>query len=86
MIDSSAALWRETEFRKSSFSGGANGSCVELAWRKSSFSGANGGACVEIARGETAFGIRDSKCADGPVLMMGEAQGRSFLAAVKRHR
>lgn len=68
MIQDSSALWREAEFRKSSFSG------------------ANGGECVEIARAETVFGIRDSKFADGPVLMMNEAQGRSFLAAVKRHR
>jgi hypothetical protein len=58
----------------------------EAEFRKSSFSGANGGNCVEIARAETLFGIRDSKCADGPVLMLGEAPGRSFLAAVKRHR
>jgi hypothetical protein len=86
MIQDSSALWREVEFRKSSFSGANGGNCVELAWRKSTFSGANGGACVEIARAETVFGIRDSKYADGPVLMLGETQGRSFLAAVKRHR
>lgn len=86
MIDDASALWRDAEFRKSSFSGANGGACVELAWRKASFSGANGGDCVEIARGKALFGIRDSKCADGPVLMLGETQGRSFLAAVKRHR
>ena len=86
MIQHSPANWQDAEFRKSSFSGANGGECVELAWRKSSFSGSNGGECVEIARGETVFGIRDSKCADGPVLMMGETQGRSFLAAVKRPR
>lgn len=68
MIHDASALWRDAEFRKSSFSG------------------ANGGECVEVARTETLFGIRDSKCADGPVLMMSETQGRSFLAAVKRPR
>jgi len=86
MIQDSSALWRDAEFRKSSFSGSNGGACVELAWRKASFSGSNGGDCVEIARAESLFGIRDSKCADGPVLMLGEAPGRSFLAAVKRPR
>lgn len=31
MMNSSAADWWGTEFRKSSFSGGQNGSCVEVA-------------------------------------------------------
>lgn len=84
MGDNSSALWRGAEFRKSSFSGGANSSCVELAWRKASFSGANGGDCVEVARGEALLGIRDSKNLAGPVLMLAEAQGCAFLAAVKR--
>ena len=85
MIDDASALWRDAEFRKSSFSGSNGGNCVELAWRKASFSGANGGACVEIAHAETMFGIRDSKCSGGPVLTMGETQGRAFLAAVKKN-
>lgn len=55
-----------------------------VEFRKSSFSGANGGECVEVARGEALFGIRDSKNVTGPVLMLGESQGRAFLAAVKR--
>ncbi len=85
MIDDASALWRDAEFRKSSFSGSNGGACVELAWRKASFSGANGGDCVEIAHAETMFGVRDSKCTDGPVLMMGETQGRAFLAAVRKN-
>lgn len=84
MIDSSLDLWREAEFRKSTFSGGANSSCVELAWRKASFSGANAGNCVEVARAEAVFGLRDSKNVGGPVLMLGEFSGRAFLAAVKQ--
>ena len=56
----------------------------EVEFRKSSFSGANGGECVEVARGEALFGIRDSKNGVGPVLMLGESQGRAFLAAVKQ--
>jgi hypothetical protein len=84
MINNSAAGWLGAEFRKSSFSGGENNSCVELAWRKSSFSGGQNGSCVEVARAEAVFGIRDSKNVSGPVLTLGEAQGRAFLAAVTR--
>jgi hypothetical protein len=84
MIDNSSISWQKREFRKSSFSGGANSSCVELAWRKSSFSGGQNNSCVEVARGEALFGIRDSKNVAGPVLMLAEVQGRAFLAAVKR--
>ncbi|MGI8334594.1 DUF397 domain-containing protein [Actinomadura scrupuli] len=38
-------------WRKSSHSGGNEGSCVEVAavWRKSSHSGADEGECVEVA-------------------------------------
>lgn len=42
-------------WRKSSYSSGNGGACVEVTalngatWRKSSYSGANGGACVEVA-------------------------------------
>ncbi|MGH3761015.1 DUF397 domain-containing protein [Actinophytocola sp.] len=86
MIIDTPAFWREAEFRKSSFSGGNGGDCVEMAWRKSSFSGSNGGNCVELARSETVFGIRDSKNTDGPVLTLSEALGRAFLATVKRSR
>lgn len=86
MINNSPAFWREAEFRKSSFSGSNGGACVELAWRKSSFSGGANGECVEIGRADTLFGIRDSKNTDGPVLTLTGAQGRAFLAAVKRGR
>lgn len=83
MIHNSAANWSGAEFRKSSFSGGANNSCVELGWRKSSFSGGASGSCVEVARAARVFGVRDSKNVSGPVLMLGESQGLAFLAAVK---
>ena len=40
-----------TAWRKSSYSGGNGGQCVEAAalWRKSSRSSSNGGQCVEAA-------------------------------------
>ena len=45
-VDLSRAAWR-----KSSYSGGNGGQCVEAAtvWRKSSYSASNGGQCVEAA-------------------------------------
>jgi Domain of unknown function (DUF397) len=84
MIEDTAIAWEDAEFRKSSFSGGANGSCVELAWRKSSASGGENGSCVEVARTDALFGVRDSKNVPGPVLMFSEAHGKAFVAAVKR--
>lgn len=58
-----------------------NGS-LDLKFRKSSFTGANN--CVEVARAGALFGFRDSKNVGGPVLMLGEAAGRAFLAEVKQ--
>ncbi|BDH15666.1 DUF397 domain-containing protein [Streptomyces hygroscopicus] len=44
--DLSAAIWR-----KSSYSGGEGGNCLEVAtWHKSSHSGGDGGDCLEVAR------------------------------------
>ncbi|MFI1307043.1 DUF397 domain-containing protein [Streptomyces sioyaensis] len=43
--DLSAATWR-----KSSYSGGEGGNCLEIAtWHKSSYSGGSGGNCLEVA-------------------------------------
>ncbi|MEU8889093.1 DUF397 domain-containing protein [Streptomyces sp. NPDC048442] len=51
---------------KSSYSGGAGGDCLEVAydWRKSSYSGGAGGECVEVAAHPTTIHVRDSKLAD----------------------
>jgi hypothetical protein len=78
--------WQDAEFRKSSFSGGDNGSCVELAWRKSTFSGGQNSSCVEIARADLLFGVRDSKNVDGPVLALTATQGQSLLATARDDR
>ena len=44
-MDMTGAGWR-----KSSYSSGNGGQCVEVAtWRKSSYSSGNGGQCVEVA-------------------------------------
>lgn len=85
MNEDTRNLWRDAEFRKSSHSGGQNGSCVELAWRKSSRSGQNG-SCVELARTDALFGVRDSKHATGPVLTLSAERAHGFLAAVRHDR
>jgi uncharacterized protein DUF397 len=84
MVGDALDPWREVEFRKSSLSGGANSSCVEVAWRTPSLGDGEDNGRVEVARGETLFGIRDSKNVAGPVLNLGTAGRLAFLAAVTR--
>jgi hypothetical protein len=50
-------------WRTSSYTGNANGNCVEvaLAWRKSSHSGNSDGNCVEVAVAPSAVFVRDTK-------------------------
>jgi Domain of unknown function (DUF397) len=60
----SGAVWR-----KSSYSGGDEGECVEVAavWRKSSHSGANEDACVEVTsvwRKSTHSGGDEGSCVE----------------------
>ncbi|HEX6469266.1 MAG TPA: DUF397 domain-containing protein [Streptosporangiaceae bacterium] len=73
-------------WRKSSYSGGNEGSCVEVAgvWRKSSHSGGNEGECVEVAAiPERLVAARDSKNPAGPVLCYGQREWSTFCAAIK---
>jgi hypothetical protein len=70
-------LW--TNWRKSSFSGGSTGDCVEVAWRKSSFSGGGDDECVEVAITVEAVAIRDSKNPDGPHLEFPHPHWHQFL-------
>lgn len=51
-----------------------------LSWRKSSYSGQGGGQCVEVAdTGTGSTAVRDSKNADGPVLLFSAKQWAAFL-------
>jgi hypothetical protein len=50
-------------------------------WRTSSRCGPNGGNCVEVNVGTGVVGVRDTKPADSPVLVIAGAGWRSFLAA-----
>ncbi|MFJ1603887.1 DUF397 domain-containing protein [Streptomyces sp. NPDC088253] len=84
--DLSNAHWR-----KSSYSNGEGGSCIEVAydfpgaarWRKSTYSDDNGGDCLEVADGVPGvIPVRDSKVTDGPVLLIGSLAWTAFLRTV----
>ncbi|MFD7321220.1 DUF397 domain-containing protein [Streptomyces sp. NPDC059875] len=86
--DLSGAQWR-----KSSFSDGNGGDCVEVAydfpgaaaWRKSSYSDGNGGSCVEVLDDVPGVvPVRDSKNPTGPALVVPAAAWAAFVAGVKR--
>lgn len=70
-----------TEWRKSSYSDGGNGSCVEVRWRKSSHSGGSNGGCVEVSWAEK-VGVRDSKNVSGPALAFPATSWQAFARAV----
>ncbi|WP_181793229.1 DUF397 domain-containing protein [Streptomyces sp. WELS2] len=51
-------------------------------WFKSSYSGGNTTECVECAQAGTGIHVRDSKCADGPVITVHSAAWLSFVASL----
>lgn len=56
---------------------------VFTTWRKSRRSGASGGDCVEVAfAANAAVGMRDSKAAAGPILMVTPPAWAAFLHAL----
>ncbi|MEU5429859.1 DUF397 domain-containing protein [Streptomyces olivoreticuli] len=81
------------EWNKSSYSGGNEGECVEVArnfasrasWRKSSYSGGNEGQCVEIADNiPDLVPVRDSKNPDLPPLLFPAASWTEFLLTLRK--
>ncbi|MFJ8072691.1 DUF397 domain-containing protein [Streptomyces sp. NPDC096176] len=85
-IDLSTAVWR-----KSSYSNGSGGDCVEVAeafpgaaaWRKSTYSNGDGGDCVEVCDAHTGVvPVRDSKVPSGPVLTVTAPAWTSFVASL----
>ncbi|MDQ0715865.1 hypothetical protein QFZ55_005317 [Streptomyces luteogriseus] len=86
-IDLSTAVWR-----KSTYSNGSGGDCVEVAeafpgaarWRKSSYSNGDGGDCLEVCDAHTAVvPVRDSKVPHGPVLAITALAWTSFVTSLK---
>ncbi len=81
--DLAAARWR-----KSSYSGGTGGDCVECAplgtaaWRKASYSGDTGGNCVEVASQPCRIAVRDSKNPEGPAFTVSPAAFAAFVGAL----
>jgi hypothetical protein len=52
------------------------------SWRKSSRSGSSGGQCVEVALAHEAVMVRDSKNADGPMLVLVPPTWSNFRAGI----
>ncbi|MGW2020455.1 DUF397 domain-containing protein [Streptomyces sp. NPDC001927] len=85
--DLSGAKWR-----KSSFSDGNGGDCVEVAydfvgaaWRKSTHSDGNGGSCLEVLdHVPGVVPVRDSKNPAGPALIVPAAAWAAFVAGVRK--
>ncbi|MFI7007379.1 DUF397 domain-containing protein [Streptomyces sp. NPDC050145] len=54
-------------------------------WRKSTYSDGNGGDCVEVAHGVPGVvPVRDSKVADGDVVVIGAGAWAAFVDGVRR--
>ncbi|MFF7653591.1 DUF397 domain-containing protein [Streptomyces sp. NPDC007983] len=72
----------ELAWFKSSYSGGQDEACVEVAveWHKSSYSGGEGEACVEVAACPGAVHIRDSKDTAIPALTVPAPAWAAFVA------
>lgn len=71
-------------WRKSSYSNGNGGNCVELAqWRKSSYSNGNGGDCVELSLQPLVTAVRDSKNPEGGHLLFPATAFAAFLTSLK---
>ncbi|MEW2611624.1 DUF397 domain-containing protein [Streptomyces sp. NPDC047880] len=86
-VDLSTAVWR-----KSTYSNGSGGDCVEVAeafpgaarWRKSTYSNGDGGDCLEVCDAHTAVvPVRDSKAPHGPVLTITAPAWTSFVTSLK---
>lgn len=72
-------------WRKSTYSDGNGGDCVEVgAWRKSTYSDGNGGNCVEAGTAPDVILVRDTtQNATGPVLRVSAETWKRFTTAIK---
>jgi hypothetical protein len=55
----------------------------DAAWFKSSYSGGNETECVECAYVGARLRVRDSKCADGPVVAVCAHAWQAFIRALE---
>ncbi|WP_329121306.1 DUF397 domain-containing protein [Streptomyces sp. NBC_01465] len=73
-------------WRKSSYSGGSSGDCLEVSdvWRKSTYSGGDSGECLEVndAACPAHLPVRDSKNPHGPAIAFPATAWTAFVAAV----
>ena len=72
------------DWRKSSYSGGANNDCVEVGtdWRKSSYSGGSTNDCVEVGTGNAVL-VRDTKDRQGVTLAFGASAWHPFVTRLR---
>jgi hypothetical protein len=72
------------DFRKSSYSSGGGGACVEVGttWRKSSYSANGGSTCVEVATGNGVV-VRDTTNRDGGTLSFSADAWAEFVGGLK---
>jgi hypothetical protein len=74
-----------TTWRKSSYSGGSSGDCLEVAdWRKSSYSDESGGNCLEVndAARPARVPVRDSKNPTGPAIVFSATAWTAFVGGL----
>ena len=75
-------------WRKSTYSVGSGGNCVEVGstpWRKSTHSGGSGGECVEAGTARGVILVRDTKDhGNGPVLRVTPRDWKRLTASIKR--
>jgi len=75
------------QWRKSTYSSGNGGQCVEIGnapWRKSTYSGNGGMSCVEAAHAPGTVLIRDTKNnGGGPVLRVTPSDWRRFTTHLR---
>lgn len=76
-----------TAWRKSSYSGGNSGDCLEVsdAWRKSTYSGGDSGDCLEVNDDACAahLPVRDSKNPTGPAILFPATAWTAFVDSLK---
>lgn len=73
-----------SEWQKSTYSGGGNGACIEVAfdWQKSSFSGGGNGECLEVAAEPAGLLLRESDRPDD-VLAVSRRRFAALLGGIK---